>query len=163
MDIRHLRVFVEVVRNGGFSAAARAIHATQPTVSKAIALLEEEVGMPLLERDRHGVRMTQAGEVVYRRAQAMLVERDDLRAELAELKGLHRGELRLGLPPLGSDMLFAPLFAAYRTRYPSIDLHLLEQGSEALEESLGAGASNWPAACCRWPRPSTRSRCGASR
>ena len=111
MDIRQLRVFVEVVRHGGFSAAARVIHATQPTVSKAVALLEEEVGTPLLERDRNGVRMTQAGEVVYRRAQAMLVERDDLRAELAELKGLHRGELRLGLPPLGSDMLFAPLFA----------------------------------------------------
>lgn len=139
MDIRQLRVFVEVVRHGGFSAAARVIHATQPTVSKAVALLEEEVGTPLLERDRHGVRMTQAGEVVYRRAQAMLVERDDLRAELAELKGLHRGELRLGLPPLGSDMLFAPLFAAYRARYPSIDLHLLEQGSEALEESLLGG------------------------
>ena len=139
MDIRHLRVFVEVVRHDGFSAAARAIHASQPTVSKAIALLEEEVGMPLMERDRHGVRLTQAGEVVYRRAQAVLNEREDLLAELAELKGLHRGELRIGLPMLGSDRLFAPLLAAYRARHPGIELHLLEQGSEALEDSLLAG------------------------
>ena len=136
MDIRHLRVFVEVVRHDGFSAAARAIHASQPTVSKAIALLEEEVGMPLMERDRHGVRLTQAGEVVYRRAQAVLNEREDLLAELAELKGLHRGELRIGLPMLGSDILFAPLLAAYRAGHPGIDLQLLEQGSEALEDSL---------------------------
>lgn len=140
MDIRQLRFFVEVVRADGFSAAARAVHATQPTISKAVALLEEEIGMPLLERGRQGVRLTQAGEIVFRRAQAMLNERGDLRRELEELRGLHRGALRLGLPPLGSDTLFAPLFAAFRARYPGIDLHLLEQGSEALEESLRAGA-----------------------
>ena len=50
MDLRTLRAFVEVVRHGGFSAAAEVIHASQPTVSKAVKQLEEELGGALLER-----------------------------------------------------------------------------------------------------------------
>ena len=50
MELRPLRALVEVVRQGGFSQAAKTIHATQPTVSKAIKQLEDELGMPLLDR-----------------------------------------------------------------------------------------------------------------
>src|SRR5262249_23676950 len=59
--------------------------------------------------------------------------------ELDELRGLKRGTLRLGLPPVGSSTLFAPLFATYRSRYPGIDIRLIEHGSERLEEILLAG------------------------
>lgn len=139
MDIRQLRVLVEVIRKGGFSAAAHALNATQPTMSKAIRQLEDELGLVLVDRARQGIRLTQAGEVVYRRALVLLGERDNLLAELEELRGLKRGELNIGLPPLGSDVLFAPLFAIYRARYPHIDLKVLEQGSQALEDGLRAG------------------------
>ncbi len=139
MDIRQLKSLVEVVRRGGFSAAAESLNATQPTVSKTVKLLEDEVGLPLLERSRQGVRLTQAGEIVYRRALTLLAERDSLEAELDDLRGLRRGELHVGLPLLGSDILFAPLFAAYRERYPGVQLRLLELGSQALEDSLRAG------------------------
>lgn len=50
MDLRPLRALVEVVRQGGFSQAAKAVFATQPTVSKAVRQLEDEIGMPLLDR-----------------------------------------------------------------------------------------------------------------
>ncbi|HBK45272.1 MAG TPA: LysR family transcriptional regulator [Xanthomonadaceae bacterium] len=139
MDIRQLRTLVEVVRRGGFSAAAQSLFATQPTISKAIRQLEDELELVLIDRSRQGVRLTQAGEIVYRRALVLLGERDNLLAELEELRGLKRGELNIGLPPLGSDVLFAPLFAIYRQRYPHIDLKVLEQGSQALEDSLRAG------------------------
>ncbi|MCD7099516.1 LysR family transcriptional regulator [Stenotrophomonas sp. MMGLT7] len=139
MDIRQLKALVEVVRRGGFSAAAESLNATQPTVSKTVKLLEDEVGLPLLERSRQGVRLTQAGEIVYRRALTLLAERDSLEAELDDLRGLRRGELHVGLPLLGSDILFAPLFAAYRERYPGVQLRLLELGSQALEDSLRSG------------------------
>lgn len=139
MDIRQLRVLVEVVRRGGFSAAAQSLFATQPTVSKSIRQLEDELGLVLIDRSRQGIRLTQAGEIVYRRALVLLGERDNLLAELEELRGLKRGELHIGLPPLGSDVLFAPMFAIYRERYPQIDLKVLEQGSQALEDSLRAG------------------------
>ncbi|EWM49045.1 bacterial regulatory helix-turn-helix, lysR family protein [Bordetella holmesii 70147] len=137
--MRALRAFCEVVRQGGFSQAARTIHATQPTVSKAVRQLEEEIGMPLLDRQRHPPRLTQAGDVVFRRPQAMLAQRDDLVAELEELRGLKRGILRLGLPTLGSSVLFAPLFARFRSRYPGIEISLAEHGSRRLEDMVLSG------------------------
>jgi DNA-binding transcriptional LysR family regulator len=139
MDLRVLRAFVEVVRQGGFTAAAKTVFATQSTVSKAVKQLEDEIGLPLLDRIGHRAMLTTAGEVVYRRALAMLAERDDLVAELAELRGLRRGALRIGLPPIGSDVLFAPVFAQYRSRYPGIDIQLVEHGSKKLEEMVLAG------------------------
>lgn len=139
MDLRTLRAFVEVVRQGGFSQAAKTVHATQSTVSKAVRQLEDEIGMPLIDRLGHGTRLTSAGELVYPRAVRLLAERDDLLAELAELRGLRRGTLRLGVPPVGSSTIFAPLFAAYRARYPGIEVSLVEYGADRLLEVLGSG------------------------
>ncbi|MDU2924906.1 LysR family transcriptional regulator [Bradyrhizobium sp.] len=139
MELRTLRAFVEVVRQGGFSQAAKVVFATQSTVSKAVKQLEDELGLPLLDRLGHKSRMTAAGEIVYRRAIRLLAERDDLQAELEELKGLKRGVLRLGLPPIGSSTLFAPLFALYRQLYPDIEIRLVEHGSDRLSELLAAG------------------------
>jgi DNA-binding transcriptional LysR family regulator len=139
MELRTLRAFVEVVRQGGFTQAAKKVFATQSTVSKAIKQLEDEIGVPLLDRIGHRSQPTAAGEIVYRRALRMLAERDDLIAELDELRGLKRGTLRLGLPPVGSSTLFAPLFAIYRKRYPGIDIRLREHGSDRLEQLVASG------------------------
>jgi DNA-binding transcriptional LysR family regulator len=138
MQLRTLRAFVEVVRQGGFSQAAKVVFATQSTVSKAVRQLEDEIGMPLLDRIGHRSVLTVAGEVVFRRALKIPAEHDDLAAELSELQGLRRGALRLGLPALSSNT-FAPLFAVYRERYPGIDIRLVEHGSGRLEEILRAG------------------------
>ncbi|MBJ6725908.1 LysR family transcriptional regulator [Geomesophilobacter sediminis] len=139
MEIRALRAFVEVVRQGGFSRAAEAVFATQSTVSKAVKQLEEELGFQLLERAGHRSRLTEAGEVVFRRATAILAQGDDLKSELEEMRGLRGGTLRLGLPMLGSNTLFAHWFAAYRSRYPDVTLQLVEHGSKRLEELVLAG------------------------
>ncbi|GGC87737.1 LysR family transcriptional regulator [Chelatococcus reniformis] len=139
MELRTLRAFVEVVRQGSFSRAAKVVFATQSTVSKAVKQLEDELGVPLLDRIGHRSTLTVAGEVVYRRAVQMLAQRDDLMSELQDLQGLRRGTLRLGLPPVGSSTLFAPLFAIYRNRHPGIDIRLVEHGSDRLEEILRNG------------------------
>ncbi|MBC2594464.1 LysR family transcriptional regulator [Ruficoccus amylovorans] len=139
MELRHLECLVEVVRQGGFSAAARTLGMTQPTVSKAVGQLEHECGARLLDRLKEGVRVTDAGACVLRRAKMMLTERDHLNDELAELRGLESGRLRLGLPVLGSSILFAPQVAEYRRRYPGIDIELREHGSRHLEEQVRSG------------------------
>jgi DNA-binding transcriptional LysR family regulator len=139
MELRPLRAFVEVIRQGGFSRAAETVFATQSTVSKSVKQLEDEIRAPLLDRTGRRVALTAIGEVVYRRGVKLLADRDDLLAEIEEMRGLKRGVLRLGLPPVGSSTLFAPLFAIYRQRYPGIDVRLVEQGSDQLEESLRAG------------------------
>jgi DNA-binding transcriptional LysR family regulator len=139
MELRTLRAFVEVVRQGGFSQAAKVVFATQSAVSKAVKQLEDELGLRLIDRSGPRAGLTAAGDIVYRRALAMLAERDDLLAELGELRGLARGTLRVGLPPIGTSTLFAPLFAAYRARYPGIEIRLVEHGSRRLEDLLLAG------------------------
>src|SRR5258707_4779991 len=139
MDFRTLRTFVEVVRQGGFSQAAKVVFTTQSTVSKAVKQLEIELGVPLLDRKGHHSTLTADGDVVYRRALKILAERDDLVTELNELRGLKQGTLRLGLPPVGSSDLFAPLFAIYRRRYPGVDIRLVEYGGDRLKEILLSG------------------------
>ncbi len=139
MELRTLRAFVEVVRQGGFSQAAKTVFATQSTVSKAVKQLEDEIGAPLLDRAGHRSTLTSAGEVVYRRALSMLAERDDLKIELDELRGLKRGTLRLGMPPIAGSILFATTFAEYHNRYPGIDVRLTEHGGDRLKEILLAG------------------------
>jgi DNA-binding transcriptional LysR family regulator len=138
-DLRRLRLFVEVVRQGGFSQAAKAVFATQPTVSKAVKQLEDELGAPLLDRVGRRSELTAAGRIVYRRALSMLTEGEDLIAELRDLRGLKRGSLRLGFPRVGSSALFAPLFASFRRRYPGIDVELAVHDTNRLEERLTAG------------------------
>ncbi len=139
MDLRTLRAFVEVIRQGGFSQAAKTLYTTQSNISKSVKLLEEEVNCSLLDRSGHRNTLTEAGQIVFDRAQNMLAQREDLVAELEELRGLKRGLLRLGLPPIGSDVLFAPVFAIYQQRYPSIKIQLVEHGGRHLQDLLHAG------------------------
>jgi len=143
MDLRNLRAFRAVVERGGFSKAAKALGSTQPTVSKAVARLEHACGAPLLERSGAGVagtrRLTAAGEAVYRRCVTILREQEELTRELAEIGGMRRGRLSLGLPPLGSGVLFAGAVAAYRQRHPEVEIELREAGGRKLEQAVLAG------------------------
>ncbi|MCP8463234.1 LysR family transcriptional regulator [Pseudomonas sp. ZM23] len=139
MEFKQLRAFAEVVRQGSFTQAAVRLNASQSAVSKQIAQLEQSLRVQLLERSGPHVRLTAAGEVVLRRAEDMLRLRRELLTELDDLSRLHRGELRLGLPLLGADALFAGRFAEYRRRYPNIVVHLIEGGSKTMEEQVYSG------------------------
>jgi DNA-binding transcriptional LysR family regulator len=139
VDSRRLRVFVEVVRHGGFSRAAEHLHATQPTVSKAVQQLESELRVPLLDRVGRRITLTAAGELVYRRAVALLAQSDDLVAELAEVRGLKGGVLRIGFPRLGASALFARMFALFRRRYPAIEVTVGVHSGQKMRELLRSG------------------------
>ncbi|UUQ63249.1 LysR family transcriptional regulator [Pseudomonas fuscovaginae UPB0736] len=157
MEFKQLRSFVEVVHQGGFTQAAKTLHISQSAVSKQVAQLEHSLGVTLLDRQGPKVLPTAAGRVVLQRAEEMLRLRSGLLHELDDLSQLARGELRLGLPQLGGDTVFAGLFAEYRRRYPNIAIQLLEGGSLSIEPAvlsgeleLGAGLTpNNPAFDCQ--------------
>jgi len=92
MDIRHLRCLVEIVDRGGFTGAAAALGTTQPSVSRTLAALEDELSVRLLRRTSREVVLTAAGERVLARARRVLAEVDDLVRD-ATAQG---GRLRLG-------------------------------------------------------------------
>lgn len=139
MEFKQLRSFIEVVRQGGFTQAAKTLYVSQSAVSKQVAQLEESLGVTLLDRHGSQISLTAAGKVVLQRAEEMLVLRNSLLRELDDLSQLARGELHLGLPMLGSDTLFAKAFAEYRRRYPNVTIHLLEGGSRAIEHAVLSG------------------------
>ena len=140
LDSRRLRVFVEVVRQGGFSRAAERLHATQPTVSKAVQQLESELRVRLLDRVGRRIKLTAAGELVFRRAVPLLTQSDDLVAELAEVRGLKSGVLRIGFPRLGASALIARTFALFRRRYPAIEVIVGVHSGQKMRELLRSGA-----------------------
>lgn len=139
MEFRHLEVFVEVIRSGGFSAAARHIGSTQSSVSKAVSQLEHDCGETLVERLPHGTVPTEAGRIVQEHARAMLARREAMVSELNALQGLESGRLRLGIPLIGSGPLFASVLAEFIRQHPAIQIELQESGGQHLEEALQRG------------------------
>jgi DNA-binding transcriptional LysR family regulator len=135
MELRALRYFIEVVKQKSFTAAAEHMFVTQPTISKMVKALEDEVGSPLLLREGRQMVLTDAGQIVYQRGVEVLAAHARLEAELNDLGTFGRGTLTIGIPPMGGS-LFTPAIAAFRQRYPKVELKLFERGSKAIEAAL---------------------------
>jgi DNA-binding transcriptional LysR family regulator len=133
MDLHALRTFVEVVRHQGFTRASRTLRLTQPAISKLVKGLEEELGTPLLLRQRRRVRPTDAGQIVLERAQGVLDAVRVMEEEVQELGALRRGRLRIGMPPIVGVAFLPPLLAEFHRAYPRIALELREEGSHEIE------------------------------
>lgn len=139
VEFRHLRVFAEVVRHGGFTRAAEVIHATQSTVSKAISQLEHEVGKPLLRRHRRGIELTRVGEIVYRRAQVMLAQRELLADELHALAGTPHVTLKLGFSRMETSAFFGRALAEFRRRHPDVEISIAVEAESQIVRRLLKG------------------------
>jgi DNA-binding transcriptional LysR family regulator len=139
MNLEQLRSFVEVARVGNFTRAAERLHLAQPSLSRQIAALEQDLGAELFRRARGGSALTPAGESLLPLARRMLADADTVRRELAELAGLQRGVVRLGATPTLCISLVAEVLSAFHAAYPGIELHVSEQGSRRLFEQLAAG------------------------
>lgn len=130
MDLAQLRTFLAVAEAGGISAAARARNLSQPAVSLQIKALEEDLGVALLHRRSRGVTLTEAGEALRGHARRALDAVTAARAEVAELRGLRRGALSLGVTDAAATRILPPVFTAYHRRYPGIEVSV-EVGSTA--------------------------------
>lgn len=138
MDIRALRYFVELVWEQSFTRASEKLFVTQPTISKMIRNMEEELGQPLLSRAGRRFTLTDSGRVLFNRAQTILAEMQQLEAELADLQSLQFGRLALGIPPMVGHV-YADLIRAYRSRYPKVELSIVEYGGRRIEQAVLGG------------------------
>lgn len=135
MDIRSLRYFVELIQQQSFTRASEKLFVTQPTISKMIRSLEEELGLPLLQRSGHSFSLTDNGQVLYQRAQAILAQMAQLEAELADLQNLEGGRLTLGIPPMVGQV-YADLIRRYRARHPAVEISIVEYGGRQIEQAI---------------------------
>ena len=126
LDLRRLEVLRHVAAHGSFSAAAFALRYTPSAVSQQMALLEQEAGVPLLERHSRGVRLTPAGTALLRHAEAAVGHMQAAREELDALAGLRRG--RLAMAAFGSAWsdLVPRAVAAFQRRHAEVELALSE-------------------------------------
>lgn len=138
MDIRTLRYFVEVVRQQSFTRAAEKLFVTQPTISKMLKNLEDELNCTLLIRDGRKLLLTDTGRVVFERGQAILGEFSQLESELSDINHLHKGVLRLGIPPM-VGMLMAEPISRFRQRYPGVELKIAEFGGLTVQQAVSNG------------------------
>ncbi len=124
MDLRRLRLFLAVVDEGSFTAAADTVAVAQPAVSLAVRELETELGTPLLVRARHGTRLTPAGEALVGPARQALRTIDHATAAVAAVTGLVAGRLDLAsLPTLAADPM-AELVGRFRRAHPAVTVRL---------------------------------------
>src|ERR687887_106898 len=126
LEVRRLRVLLEVARQGSFTAAARSLSYTPSAVSQQIAALEREAGAALVERGPRGVMLTEPGRVLAREADEILGRLASAELELQALAGLRAGLLRLGWFATAGATLMPHAIAAFQRRHPAVELDLFE-------------------------------------
>lgn len=139
MELRHLRTFQAVAEELNFSRAARKLHVAQPALSRTIADLEAEMNVRLLDRNTHGVALTDAGGIFLERVRQIL---DDTKEAVVQAQRRSRGEtgtLRIGFIATLSQSLLPQMLQAYRASYPAVDLVLRELGPKQQREGILAG------------------------
>jgi len=150
LDVRRLRVLREVWLRGSFSAAAEALTYSQSAVSQQIAVLEREAGTRLVERQGRHVRLTDAGQALVRRADAVLAELAAAEADLRAIAGLRGGRVRVSTFASAASALLPAAVADFRAAHPEVrvELSLVEETDEALE---GVRAARVDLALLAWP------------
>lgn len=135
MDIRQLQYLAALAREKHFTRAAEACNVTQPTLSSRIRQLEDELGVPIVERGQRYLGLTREGETVLKWAHAILDDCSALQQELAQMRTGLGGRLTLGVIP--TALLFTPRITAVMTKlHPNVAFKILSLSSIEILERL---------------------------
>jgi len=134
-----LRHFLLIADHGTFTEASRRAHLSQPALTASIRRLEDQLGARLLDRGPGGAHLTAAGAALLPRARAALAAVEDGRRAVAEVAGLHAGEVRLGAGATATTYRLPPVLAQFRRRYPNVRFRVRESFTDQLEAMLHDG------------------------
>ncbi len=136
MNISHLRIFLAVVECQSFSTAADKLDISQSAVSRAIAALEDELGVSLLSRGRFGAHSTPMGDRIIPYAQQIVQARTNIDADINREKSLYGGRVRLASFRSAATHLLPPLIAQFRRSFPQVEVSLMEDDPATIEQAL---------------------------
>ncbi|MDL5156319.1 LysR family transcriptional regulator [Actinomycetospora termitidis] len=139
MTLKQLIYFLAVADTGRFVQAAAEARVAQPTLSRQVQALEDDLGETLFTRGRDHVTLTSAGETLLPLARRIVADVETARLEIAELADLRRGRLRLGATPSLCVSVVADVLAVFHDSYPGISLQISEGGSQDLVTDLEDG------------------------
>ena len=139
MEIRNLRYFLAVAREENMTRAAELLHVTQPTLSKALRSLEEELGKKLFTRHSFSIRLTDEGVLLRERAEDLVSMADKIEKDFVSLDDITGGELFLGLAESYLIKYIADAIKALKERYPRLQYHITSGDTEQVADKLQKG------------------------
>lgn len=142
MDIRVLKYFLTVVREENITRAADILHITQPTLSRQLSKLEEDLGVQLFLRGKKGIALTNEGILFRRRASEIVELADKAERELSESEQLIDGEIAVGCGELESVKLITKLFMSFKEKYPNVHLDLYTGNADQIKQRIDNGVTD---------------------
>ncbi|MCC8101715.1 MAG: LysR family transcriptional regulator [Clostridiales bacterium] len=139
MEIRVLRYFLTVARESGINRAAEILHITQPTLSRQLAALEDEVGVKLFERGARKITLTDEGILLRRRAEEILTLVDRTQAELVEQDHLVEGRIVIGCGETAAVGLLPEIIASFHEKYPLVTYDIYTANADVVKEQMEKG------------------------
>lgn len=139
MEIRTLRYFLAVAREENMTRAAEALHVTQPTLSKAIKALEEELGKKLFTRHSFSIKLTDEGILLRNRAEDLVSMADRIEREFVSLDDITGGDLYFGLAESFQIRYLAHAIHSFKKTYPGLRYHITSGDTEQVMEKLDKG------------------------
>lgn len=139
MEIRVLRYFLAIAREGSITNAANFLHVTQPTLSRQIRELEEELGQKLFVRKSHSMTLTNEGMILRKRAEEIVSMVDKTEAEFSSMENIIGGDIYIGGGETDAIKLVADVVNELRNDYPDIHYHLYSGNAADVTERLDKG------------------------
>lgn len=139
MEIRVLRYFLTVVQEGGINRAADVLHITQPTLSRQLSQLEEEVGVKLFHRGARKITLTNEGILLRRRAEEILTLVDRTERELVEQEELVEGRIVIGCGELAAVQVLSEIIESFHKKYPLVSYDIFTASADLVKEQMEKG------------------------
>ena len=147
MEIRTLRYFLAVAREENMSRAAEQLHVTQPTLSKALKALEDELGKKLFVRHSFSIALTEEGELLRSRAEDLITMADKIEQEFSSLDDITGGDIYFGLAESYQIRCLAREVHAFKKLYPGLRYHITSGDTEQVTEKLDKGLLDFAVIC----------------
>ena len=147
MEIKNLKYFLAVAREENMSRAAEQLHVSQPTLSKALKALEEELGKKLFVRHSFSISLTEEGMLLRDRASDLVSMADKIEQEFTTLDDITGGEIYLGLAESYQIRYLAREIYKLKQRYPHFTYHITSGDTEQVTEKLDKGLLDFAVLC----------------
>lgn len=142
MELRVLRYFLTVVNEESITKAADTLHITQPTLSRQLAQMEDEIGVKLFDRGSRKITLTNEGILLRRRAEEILQLVDKTEKEMTEQEKLVDGEISIGCGELASVQIVSELIKSFQERYPLVRYDIHTANADHIRERLDKGLTD---------------------
>lgn len=139
MEFRQLEYFIEVALCQNFTRAAENLLVAQPAISKAIQKLEQELQVTLIDRSSKHIALTPEGEVFLQHAKEILQRVEETKVEMKEMRGLEKGEVRIGLPSMVGSYYFPAIIKDFKRKYSALQINVVEEGTLQVQRLIERG------------------------